>query len=82
METQENRPQLGDILKAARKQARLTQDDVARHFQINRVSVSNWESGQTKPDATKLPELEQLLHVDLTPHMTPGWAEIARKHGE
>ncbi|MEM8838377.1 MAG: S24 family peptidase, partial [Pseudomonadota bacterium] len=47
-----------------------------------RVSVSNWESGQTKPDATKLPELEKLLNVDLTPHMTPGWAEIARKHGE
>lgn len=53
---------MGNRIREARRALRLTQDDVARHFGINRVSVTQWESGQTRPDQEKLPELARLLN--------------------
>lgn len=57
-------PSLGSLLKEAREAAGLTQKAVAAHFGINRVSVSQWESDTTRPDADKLVEIASLYHVD------------------
>lgn len=51
---------LGFRLKAARKQARLSQADVAEALRIKRQSVSAWETGVGGPSATQLAELSVL----------------------
>jgi transcriptional regulator with XRE-family HTH domain len=57
--------ELSERLKSARKRTGLTQDDVARHFGINRVSVTQWELGISRPDQTKFVELARLFSVPL-----------------
>lgn len=56
--------ELAARIAAAREQKGMTQEQVADHFGISRVSVTNWESGQTKPAADKLSALERLLQVE------------------
>ncbi len=52
-------------LRTARKRIKLTQKDVADHFGIARVSVTQWESddGRSRPDSKKLSDLANLLKV-------------------
>ena len=47
---------LKDVLAHARKQAGMTQEDLARKVYVTRQAVSRWESGETTPsiDMTKL----------------------------
>jgi phage repressor protein C with HTH and peptisase S24 domain len=56
---------LSDRIRTARKGAKLTQQQVADHFGIARVSVTQWESGdgRSRPDSKKLPELASLLQT-------------------
>lgn len=51
---------LGSRLKAARKQARLSQTYVAEALGIKRQSVSAWETGISGPSAAQLAELSEL----------------------
>ncbi len=53
----------GERLAFARKQKGLKQDDVAARFKINRVNISQWESNITKPEASRLPALAEMLGV-------------------
>jgi transcriptional regulator with XRE-family HTH domain len=55
---------LGSRIRAARKAANLTQQQVADHFGIKRVNVTQWESDTTRPDGYRLPDLARLLQVD------------------
>jgi transcriptional regulator with XRE-family HTH domain len=59
-------PTLGTLLKTARENASLTQKAVATRFGISRVSVSQWESDDTRPDVDKLSDLAALYGVDAT----------------
>lgn len=52
---------LGSRIKIARKAAKLTQKQVADHFGIDRVNISQWESDTTKPDGYRIPDLATLL---------------------
>jgi SOS-response transcriptional repressor LexA len=53
---------LGSRIKHARSLRRgLTQAAVAKHFGIERVSVTQWESDTTRPDPEKIPSLAKLL---------------------
>jgi transcriptional regulator with XRE-family HTH domain len=54
---------LGSRIRAAREARGLTQDDVARHFGIKRVSVTQWESDTTKPALARIAELAELLGI-------------------
>lgn len=54
---------LSDRIKAARTAADLTQQQVADHFGIARVSVTQWENGTSRPSIERLPELARLLNV-------------------
>jgi len=52
---------IGSRIKFARKLRGLTQQDLADHFRINRVSVTQWEGRGNSPEAEKIPELARLL---------------------
>src|SRR5512138_2601518 len=54
---------LGQRIKFARTQAKLKQHEVAAHFGIDRVNISQWESDTTKPDIDRLPALAKLLNT-------------------
>lgn len=58
---------LGERIRYAREVARLTQDEVARHFGIKRVSVTQWEGNTTRPALDRIVELAYLLNT------TPEW---------
>lgn len=53
---------LGSRIKFARGLRKgLTQAVIAKHFEIDRVSVTQWEGDTTRPDPDKIPELARLL---------------------
>lgn len=56
---------LGERIKYAREAAKLTQNEVSRHFGISRVSVTQWESSTTKPDIARIADLAVLLHTSV-----------------
>lgn len=54
---------IGSRIKHARTARRLTQKQVADHFGIQRVSVTQWESDTTTPDVERIPALASFLNV-------------------
>ncbi|WP_323015506.1 S24 family peptidase [Devosia sp.] len=56
---------LGARIRAARTALRpkVTQKDVADHFGIERVNVTQWEGDTTKPDGYRIPGLASFLGV-------------------
>lgn len=52
-------------LKAARVNAGLTQEDVARATGFSRSALFRWEKGDTSPRADKLVQLCNLYRVDM-----------------
>ncbi|MEI4482199.1 MULTISPECIES: XRE family transcriptional regulator [unclassified Phyllobacterium] len=52
---------IGERIRSARDMKGLTQQDVADHFGIARVSVTQWESGITQPGRDKFSGLAELL---------------------
>ena len=50
-------------LKAARINAKLTQEDAADQLHITRSTLSNWEAGKTYPNARQIQELVSLYGV-------------------
>lgn len=57
--------ELYERLKHARSLAKLTQQQVADHFGISRVSVTQWENGTSRPDQAKFADLADLFKVQL-----------------
>ena len=58
---------LGDRMRYARKNMKLTQQAIADEFGIARVSVTQWENNITAPDREKIVRLAALLKC------TPDW---------
>jgi transcriptional regulator with XRE-family HTH domain len=56
---------LPERLKAGRKRKGLTQQEVADHFGIARVSVTQWEGDTSRPDQAKFVDLAKLFEVPL-----------------
>lgn len=52
-------------LKALRKNAKLTQEDVAERLNVSRQSVAKWESGESLPDIENCILLAKLYGVSL-----------------
>lgn len=63
--TDENPETLAARIKQAREAAKLTQNEVAQHFGISRVSVTQWENGTTKPELSRVSELAGLLNTSV-----------------
>lgn len=55
---------LGRILKAHRKQRRVTQSYVAERLGVNQGSVSRWETGHLAPQLDDLAKLAYLLDIE------------------
>lgn len=59
-------------IAAARKNAKLTQLDVANNLNVTRQTVINWESGKTKPDAGEYKKLAKLYNMPMNFLALPG----------
>ena len=62
---------IGERIRAARTDAGLSQQDVARALGVGRSAVNQWESGLTKPSITKRAQLAVLLDMRIT-DLIPG----------
>ena len=56
---------VGERIKAARKQAGMTQGELAEKLEISYVGVSQWESGRRNPKASTLARIAEVLDVPL-----------------
>lgn len=59
----EKKKLLGQRLKTARREAKLSQEFAAEMLGVTRQSVSAWETGASCPSATQLAELAALYCV-------------------
>lgn len=48
-----------------RKEKGITQDDLANHIGVSKSSVSKWETGQSYPDITFLPQLAAYFNISI-----------------
>lgn len=53
----------GARLRSARIQAGMNQADVAKRLSVSGATVSNWETGRSKPNTGQLAELEEFLRA-------------------
>lgn len=56
-------PTLGSRINKSRKAAKLTQQQVAKHLNVVRTSVSHWESDLREPDLKTIKALAKLFNV-------------------
>ncbi len=54
---------MGQRIRWARKRSHMNQEDVARHLDVSRVSISNWECSYNEPDTSHLAEFSDLTGV-------------------
>ena len=58
-------------LKAARVNANLSQEEVARKMKKSKVTINNWENGKTEIDHGNLNELCRLYSVTMDDILLP-----------
>ncbi len=56
---------IGEQIKNYRKDAGLTQEQVANYLGVSTPAVNKWEKGNTYPDILLLPALARLLKIDM-----------------
>lgn len=52
-------------LAAARVNANLTQEDVARAMHLSKNTIVNWEKGKSEPSVSQSRELEKLYNISM-----------------
>lgn len=50
-------------LKQLREKSSLSQEALARRLEVSRVTIANWEAGDTEPSATNARKLARALGV-------------------
>lgn len=63
-------------LKTYRRNAHLTQRDIAKSLGVSETCVYYWETGQRRPDVNHVAQLERLLNAD------PGALLVPLAYGE
>lgn len=61
----QNENQLGNRISELRKEAGLTQEQLAGMLGVTYQAVSKWENGNSYPDISLLPRLSEIFHVSL-----------------
>lgn len=54
---------IGEVIRKYRKQARLTQEEVARRLGVTTPAVNKWENGSNQPDVLLLAPIARLLGI-------------------
>ena len=57
--------EIGEKIRNYRKEAGLTQEQVANYLGVSAPAVNKWEKGNTYPDILLLPALARLLNTDI-----------------
>ena len=57
--------EIGSIIKNARNEARLSQEQAAEALGVSRQTVSNWETGKTYPDIISVIKMSDLYSASL-----------------
>lgn len=58
-----DKPTIGERIKKMRKQKGLSQEDVAKHLEVQRSTISLYESGDATPPVTTIIKLAKLFNV-------------------
>lgn len=56
---------IGKMLIQKRREKGITQEDVASYIGVSKASVSKWETGQSYPDITFLPQLAAYFNISI-----------------
>lgn len=56
---------IGKIIVAKRREKGITQEDLASYIGVSKASVSKWETGQSYPDITFLPQLGAFFNISI-----------------
>lgn len=56
---------IGEQIKTYRRNAGLTQEQIANYLGVSTPAVNKWEKGNTYPDISLLPALARLLKIDM-----------------
>ena len=54
---------IGDVIRKYRKQAGITQEEMARRLGVTTPAVNKWENNNTQPDITLLAPIARLLGI-------------------
>ena len=68
---------IGKNIRALRMRKKLSQDQLAEAIHVTRQTVSNYETGRSRPDVEMLTELAQALDVDIKELV---YGPIGREH--
>ena len=60
-----NQVKIGKFMKELRKQKNLTPEQLAERFDVDRRTISRWETGYNLPDLSLLLELADYFQVDV-----------------
>ena len=55
---------IGKNIKHLRLQQKLTQDELAERLFVTRQTISNYETGKSKPDVEMLAKIAEVLETD------------------
>ena len=56
---------IAKVIQKKRKERHLTQDDIAAYIGVSKASVSKWETAQSYPDITFLPQLAAFFNISI-----------------
>ena len=57
---------IGKFISEKRKEAKLTQSELAEKLNITDRAISKWENGKSMPDSGIIPELCKILNITIT----------------
>lgn len=57
--------EIGQKLKSARTNCKMTQEKVAEEIQVSRQTISNWENNKSYPDIVSVIKLSDLYNISL-----------------
>lgn len=58
-------PKISETIKAKRRERELTQEELAGMLGVTKAAVSKWETAESYPDITLLPQIAQLFHITM-----------------
>lgn len=56
---------LGNNIQRMRKEANLSQEDLAEKFNVSRQTISNWENGKSYPDLETVVNISDSFNISL-----------------